>query len=133
MSPKICDLCRFHYVLLSSGRNFIFYDLLQQMAVIEDVMEVLYPMDSMIYLFGTDCATTGLFAGNSPVTGEFHSQRPVMLGFNVFFHLRLNKRLSNQSRRLWFETPSDALWRHGNETVAFCVQTLASEITLVLI
>ena len=31
-----------------------------------------------------------------------------------FFYLRLNKRLSKQSRRLWFETPSRSLWRHCN-------------------
>ena len=36
--------------------------------------------------------------GNSPVTGECPSQRPVMRSFGVFFDLRLNKRLSKQSR-----------------------------------
>ena len=34
--------------------------------------------------------------------------------FDVFFDLRLNKRLSKQSRHLWFETPSHSLWRHCN-------------------
>ena len=34
--------------------------------------------------------------------------------FNVFFDLHLNKRLSEQSRRLWFETPSGLSWRHCN-------------------
>ena len=33
----------------------------------------------------------------SPVTGEFSAQRPVTGSFDVFFHLRLNKRLSKQS------------------------------------
>ena len=42
--------------------------------------------------------------GNSPVTGEFPSHR----------QWRLNKRLSKQSRRRWFETPSRSLWRHCN-------------------
>ena len=37
--------------------------------------------------------------------------------FNVFFDLRLNKRLSKQSRGLWFETPSRSLWRHYNVQV----------------
>ena len=41
-------------------------------------------------------------AGNSPVTGEFPSQRPATRGFDVFFYLRLNKRLSKQSRRRGF-------------------------------
>ena len=33
---------------------------------------------------------------NSSVTGEFPSQRPVTRSFDVFFDLRLNKRLSKQ-------------------------------------
>ena len=35
-----------------------------------------------------------LCAGNSPVTGEFPTQRPVTRSFDVSFDLRLNKRLS---------------------------------------
>ena len=35
-------------------------------------------------------------AGNSPVPGEFPAQRPVTRRFDVFFDLRLNKRLSKQ-------------------------------------
>ena len=31
------------------------------------------------------------------------------------FDLRLNKNLSQQARRRWFETPSRSLWRHCNE------------------
>ena len=53
-------------------------------------------------------------AGNSPVTGEFPSQRPVTRNFDVFFHQRLNKRLSEHSQSWWFETPSCSLWRHCN-------------------
>ena len=59
-----------------------------------------------------------LCEGNSPVTGEFPSQRPVMWSFDVFFDLRLNKRLSKQSRRWWFETPSCLLWRHCNDVIS---------------
>ena len=36
-----------------------------------------------------------LFCGNSPVTGEFPSQRPVMRSFQIFSDLRPNKRLVN--------------------------------------
>ena len=43
--------------------------------------------------------------GNSPVNGEFPSQRPVTRNFDVFFELRLNKRLSKQSWGWW-------LWHH---------------------
>ena len=55
-----------------------------------------------------------LCVGNSPVTGEFPSQRPVRRSFDVFFDLRMNKRLSKQSIRRWFESPSCSLWRHCN-------------------
>ena len=36
-------------------------------------------------------------AGNSPVTGDFLAQKPVTRCFDVFFDLRLDKWLSNQS------------------------------------
>ena len=53
-----------------------------------------------------------IWEGNSPVPGEFPAQRPVTRGFDVFFDLRLNKRLSNQSWGWWFETLLRPLWRH---------------------
>ena len=65
-------------------------------------------------------ASLALCAGNSPVTGEFPSQRPVTRSFGVFFDLRLNKRLSKPSRRRWFETPSHSLWRRRNDFGRFC-------------
>ena len=52
--------------------------------------------------------------GNSPAPGEFPAQRPVTRSFDVFFDLRLNKRLSKQSWGWWFETLSRLLWRHCN-------------------
>ena len=55
---------------------------------------------------------------NPPVIGGFPLQRPVMRNFDVFFDLRLNKRLSKQSRRRWFETPSRTLWCHCDESIA---------------
>ena len=62
----------------------------------------------------TFSALLSLCAGNSPVTGEFHAQRPVTRSFDVFFDLRLNKRLSKQSWGWWFKTPSRPSWRHCN-------------------
>ena len=59
-------------------------------------------------------ALLALCAGNSPVPGEFPTQRPVTRSFDVFFDLRVNKRLSKQSWGWWFETPVSSLWRHGN-------------------
>ena len=55
-------------------------------------------------------ALLAICAGNSPVTGEFSSQRPVTRSFDVYFDLRLNKRLSKQSWGWWFETPSRSLY-----------------------
>ena len=63
---------------------------------------------------GNISALLALCAENSPVTGEFPSQRPVTRSFGVFFDLRLCKRLSKKSRRRWFETQSRLLWRHCN-------------------
>ena len=53
----------------------------------------------------TFAALLAICAGNLPATGEFPAQRPVTQSFDVFFDLRLNKRLSKQSRSWWFETP----------------------------
>ena len=61
----------------------------------------------------TFSASLAICAG-SPVTGEFPAQRPVTRSFDVFFDLRLNKRLSKQSWGWWFETPSHPLWPHSN-------------------
>ena len=52
--------------------------------------------------------------GNPPVIGGFPSQRPMVRSFDVSFDLRLNKRLSKQSRRWWFQTPWSSLWRDCN-------------------
>ena len=61
-------------------------------------------------------ALLAICAGNSPVTGEFPTQRPVTRSFDVYFDLRPNKQLSKQSWGWWFETPSRQLWRHCNAT-----------------
>ena len=53
----------------------------------------------------TCSALLTLCEGNPSVTGRFLSQRPGCFG--VFFDVCLNKRLSKQSRRRWFESP----WR----------------------
>ena len=41
-------------------------------------------------------------------------QRPVTRSFDVFFDLRLNKRLSKQPWGWWFGTPSWSIWRQCN-------------------
>ena len=62
----------------------------------------------------TFSALLAICAGNSPVPGEFPTQRPVTRSFDVYFDLRPNGRLSKQSWGWWFETLSRSLWRHRN-------------------
>ena len=44
----------------------------------------------------TFSALLAICAGNSPVSGDFPTQRPVTRNFHVFYDLCLNKRLSKQ-------------------------------------
>ena len=67
----------------------------------------------------TFSALLALCWGNPPLTGVFPSQRTVTWGFGVSFNLRLNKRLSKQSRCRWFETASRSLWRHCDDKLLF--------------
>ena len=46
----------------------------------------------------TFSALLAICAGNSPVIGEFLAQRPMTRSFDVFFDLRLNKRLGNKGK-----------------------------------
>ena len=62
----------------------------------------------------TFSALLAICAGNSPVPGEFPTQRPVPWSFDIYFDLRLNKRLCKQSWGWWFETLLYPLWRHSN-------------------
>ena len=64
----------------------------------------------------TFSALLAICAGNSPVTGEFTSQRPVTRSFDFSLICALNKRLNKQSWGWWFEAPSRSLWRHCNAT-----------------
>ena len=57
---------------------------------------------------------TGLLCGEFTGPGDFPTQRPVTRGFDVFFDLRLNKRMSKQSWGWWLETLSCSLWRQSN-------------------
>ena len=62
----------------------------------------------------TFSALLAICAGNSPVPGEFPTQRPVTRSFDVYFDLSPNKRLSEQLWGWWFETLSPPLWRDRN-------------------
>ena len=66
---------------------------------------------------------------NGPLCGEFTGprcipgHRPVTRSFVVFFDLRLNEKLSKQSRGWWLETPSRPLWRHSYVPIYGCVRS----------
>ena len=77
----------------------------------------------------TFSALLAICAGNSPVSGEFPTQRPVTRSFDVYFDLRPDKRLSKQSLGWWFETLSHSLWRHRNGNRLFS-RLIAAQITL---
>ena len=61
-------------------------------------------------IFRITCPLCREFTG----PGELPAQRPVTQSFDVFFDLRLNKRLSKQPWDWWFEMPSWSLWRQCN-------------------
>ena len=65
----------------------------------------------------TFSALLAICAGNSPFTGEFPAKASNAELFDVFFDLRLNKRLSIQLGGWWFETPSRPLWRHCDDVM----------------
>ena len=60
----------------------------------------------------TFSALLAMFAGNSPVTGEFPTQRPVTQSFGVFFDLHPNKRLLINNRE-----PGDLRRHHAHYDV----------------
>ena len=74
--------------------------------------------DSGVIWLHVDVITWKHFPRYWPFMREFTghrwipAQRPVTRGFDVFFDLRLNKRLNKQSWDWWFETQLRPLWRH---------------------
>ena len=73
---------------------------------------------------------TGPLCGEFTGPGEFPTQRPVTRSFDVFFDLRLNKRLSKHSWGWWFETLSWSLWRHHNENGRYFAEDILIKISL---
>ena len=73
----------------------------------DKIFFIRYPSDSWWrHQMETFSALLTLCEGKPPVTDEFPSRRPVTQNFDVFFVLRLKKRLSKQSRHRWVPTPS---------------------------
>ena len=72
------------------------------------------PFHMMTSSNGNIFRVTGPLCGKFTGPGVFPTEKPVTRSFDVLFDLRLNKRLSNQPRGWWFETPSWSLWRPCN-------------------
>ena len=73
-----------------------------------------FPVSWWRHQVGTFSALLAICAGNSPVPGEFPTQRPVTRSFDVYLDLSRDKRLSKQLWGWWFETLWPPLWRHRN-------------------
>ena len=84
-----------------------------------EALIILTPEHMMTSSNGNIFRVTGHLCGEFTGPGEFPPQRPVTRSFDVFFDLRLNKRLSKQSCGWWFETPSRPLWRQCKAVVSF--------------
>ena len=73
------------------------------------------------------------FRVTGPLCGEFTGHRWITLTkasdaeFDVFFDMCLNKQLSKQSGRRWFETPLRSLWHRCS---VYVIYTAAFAITL---
>ena len=90
------------------------------------VTRKMFPFDDVIMLCFTKelimmtSSNGNIFRVTGHLCGEFTgprwipTQRPVTRRFDVFFDLRLNKRLSKQSWGWWFETLTRPLRRHRN-------------------
>ena len=94
-----------------AAKSFFFYSKASSRSLWSDIKSVKWRRHQM----ETFSALMALYAGNSPVTGEFPTQRPVTRSFDVFFDLCPNERLSKQSWGWWFGTLSSPLWRHRKE------------------
>ena len=71
---------------------------------------------------------TGSLCGE--FTGEFPVQGPVTRNFELFFDLRLHKRLRKPSWGWWFETPSRSLRCHCNVNVTLLQSQLSHRPTV---
>ena len=79
-----------------------------------------------------------IFCVTGPLWGKSNGHRwipPQMSAtpsFDVFLDLRLNKRLSKQSRCRWFETPPCSLWRHCNVTAQrHCSHNITNKMIMI--
>ena len=65
--------------------------------ILEFITSEIYAFNMMTSSNGNIFRITGHLCGEFTGPGEFPAQRPVTWSFDVFFDMRLNKRLSKQS------------------------------------
>ena len=93
-------------------------------------------VSTVVNLIMMTSSNGNIFRVTGPLCGEFTGprwipvQRPVTRSFDVFFDLRLNKRLSKQSWGWRFETLPRPLWRHSNVVWLPGVAISSSNMTL---
>ena len=108
------SLCTFYCNYSNQYLQMLFITRIQQVSPSNFVLRRLFARTWWRHQMETFSALLVICAGNSPVRGEFPAQRPETRSFDVFFDLRLNKRLSKQAWGWWFETLSRPLWRQCN-------------------
>ena len=82
-------------------------------------MGIQYVANNVYCLLMMTSSNGNIFRVTGPLCGEFPTQRPATQSFDIFFDLRLNKRLSKQPWGWWFETSSWSLWRQCNVVICF--------------
>ena len=105
-------ICIYIYICVTVHHNTIFcehYDLWR--------MNYIFDFTWWRHRMETFPALKAICAENSPVSGEFPTQRPVTRSFDVFFDLRPNEPLCKHSWGWWLETQSSPLWRHSNDVM----------------
>ena len=115
MSPKASESHRIvncSLTVLNFQRFGAGYNTMQSLEVPEDWFDA-WSRWRQLETFSALLALCEHGEGNSPITGQFPSQRLVTRCLDVFIDLRLSK----QSRRTWFETPYRSLWCHCNVKV----------------
>ena len=108
-----CPLLGHQHIFVQIFSNLDTFYITQSSATVNSIL--LNVNLSCLLLTFPFSALLAICAENSPVSSEFPTQRPVTRSFDVFFDLRLNKRLSKQSRGWWFEMLSRPFWRHCND------------------
>ena len=114
---SVCVVCH----RLSTCRGPIKHDTTLSTIRKEESWNFVPTTNMMTSSSGNIFRVTGPLCGEFIGPGEFPAQRPVTRCFDVFFDLRLNKRLSKQWWGWWFETPSWSLWRHTHKNTLWLV------------